>query len=370
MEWHIITGSKGGIGKTLITLLLLAYNIENKGDSRTLVLDLNGMNADTFAVLKNREGKPITIELPTTDLRQHENAEQIIIQKAYSLDSNKQRNYYAIGYPLNPFGLYNPLLFSDLLSAITESAVQIEQKLGFKEPLQYIIIDTNYHFCNLFSQDDTHYTAYTQGTLQNESINIWFMWVYRQLNKLIDKSNEDEAAVVIQTADAIENNLKSQRMGQNTTPFVHVFNPVALLSSRPDESKQGILTAAIKNIVNALKQQNDYSLKELEKLEQLPVGEECMVFEEWLKKLEDAGTFLGIEKQLNRDLLRRDPFVLFLQTLFEAINTLSTRPMNVIPLPVYQHALQYYTDRDLDDIISSLRRFKIYSEHFSKLMWW
>lgn len=30
MEWHIITGSKGGVGKTLQSLLLSSYYIQQK----------------------------------------------------------------------------------------------------------------------------------------------------------------------------------------------------------------------------------------------------------------------------------------------------------------------------------------------------
>ena len=51
MDWHIITGSKGGIGKTLISLLLLTYYLNQKKDESILVLDLNAMNTDTSTLL-------------------------------------------------------------------------------------------------------------------------------------------------------------------------------------------------------------------------------------------------------------------------------------------------------------------------------
>jgi cellulose biosynthesis protein BcsQ len=185
MEWHVITGSKGGIGKTLLTLLLLAYNLENKKQESTLVLDLSGMNTDSSAMLLSQMklGNPIRMDLENPVPIQQVGAETIIFQRTYSFDNNKKPSYYIVGYPLNPFGLYNPPLFADLLSTIKKKAGIITKKLGFSSPLRHVIIDTNYHFCNLFSHDEKHYSKYKTGMLENESISIWFLWVYRQFEK-------------------------------------------------------------------------------------------------------------------------------------------------------------------------------------------
>jgi len=369
MEWHIITSSKGGIGKTLLALLLLAHNLDNKKKGSTLVLDLNGMNTDSSAILlyRKRVGKPINAELKREIETQQKTviqipqigAEQIVIQKTYSLDANRQPCYYAVAYPLNPFGLYNPILFAELLKTIKNSADTIAKELDIP-PLQQVIIDTNYHFCNLFGQDEQHYSAYTTEPLQEDTIKIWFMWVYRQLDKLIQQKKENEAIVVKLTAMAIENYL-NQKTGENSSPFMHVFSPMALVSANPDEkNKKGVLTTLTKKLSDAITQNKDYTIKELEHLEHLSTGA-GISFNELVEKLDMA--HLVVRKRLNDD-----PHLLFLDILLEMVKawdnkdspSLSARPRNVIPLSVYQHHLQYYTDKERDDAVAKLREFKIY----------
>ncbi len=373
MEWHVITSSKGGIGKTLLALLLLAHNLENKDKGSTLVLDLNGMNADSSAILlyRKRVGKPIHAELKREIETQQKTviqipqigAEQIVIQKTYSLDAKKQPCFYAVGYPLNPFGLYNPILFAELLATIKGSAVRIAQELDIP-PLQQVIIDTNYHFCNLFGQDEQHYTAYTTGPLQEDTIKIWFMWVYRQLDKLIQEKKENEAIVVKLTATAIENYLNQST---KTLPLMHVFSPVALVSANPDDNKKGLLKSLTKKLFDAIIHDRDHIIKELEHLEGLATGT-GISFNDLVQKLEMARIVVG--KRLDDD-----PHLLFLDILLEMVKawdnkdnpSLSARPMNVIPLSVYQYALQYYTDKERDDAVAILRTFKIY-KNFSNVI--
>lgn len=101
MQWHIITGSKGGVGKTLLTLLLLEYYLERKPDEGVLVLDLNAINTDTSAMLlynKKEFSKPIPMGL--------ENRERIILQKTFSLNQDHEFCYFGVGWPADPFTLY------------------------------------------------------------------------------------------------------------------------------------------------------------------------------------------------------------------------------------------------------------------------
>jgi len=362
MDWHIITSSKGGTGKTLLTLLLLAHHLE-KNQGTTLVVDLNGMNADTSAILLyERRSRRVPVRLDTQVLIPQD-AEQIIIQKSFSLDSNKRPHYYLVGRPLNPFGLYNPTLFTDLLRTIKVSAEQIIEELELRSPLQHVIIDSNYHFCNLFSQDKNNkdYEPYTIGELKDDSITVWFMWVYRQLEKLL---SGDDATLVKLTATAIEHNLNRHLdHGNNTTPFMHVFNPVALLSAQPGKNKEGRMTATISAFRDAWTHKKDFTVKELEQLEQLPtrIG---ICFDKWIEQLEIARVAVG---QRSND----DPYFLFLDILVEAVKALNPespleRPLNVMPLSVYQHALQYYTDKDRRDAVAIFKNMKIY-KRFSKL---
>jgi len=375
MEWHIMTSSKGGIGKTLLALLLLAHFLEKESQARTLensqqgstlVLDLNGMNADSSAILtfKKKLGEEVIIQL-NEKLVPVPDAEQIILHKTYSYDDNGKRCFYAVGGPLNPFGLYNPQLFAELLSKIKENAKAIAAQLELP-PLQRVIIDTNCHFCNIFSQRGDDYKLYTEDTLKNDSINIWFLWVYRQLSKLIDKKKDDkEYTIVVQTAKAIEKNLSShfcQNGGVNLTPFIHVFNPVVLASSQANEHKnKGVWVS----IINAITQNKDYTIDSLKEVEQFKPGA-CLQFDVLLDKLEAALVRVGPRPD-------DDPHVLFLDVLVEAIQHQFTDsseeyPMNVIPLSVYESTLQGYTDKERYDAVSKLRELDIY-KNFSQFLW-
>jgi hypothetical protein len=170
------------------------------------------------------------------------------------------------------------------------------------------------------------------------------------------------------TAAMIEEHLKSSRCHHTTTPFIHVFSPVALVSAQQD-NKKGLLTTLTRKLAEAITKHDDYIIDELKDFSKLPTGE-CISFEEWVEKLDMAQIAVG--KRLNND-----PHLLFLDTLLEALNLLehqressqlTERPMNIIPLSVYQKALEYYTDKENNDPVAILRKFKIY-RNFSELMW-
>lgn len=369
MDWHIITSSKGGIGKTLLTLLLLAYHLENKRDGSALVLDLNGMNTDSASLLlyKKTIGEPATtLSLKTTvPLYHSEEVKQIKIQRTYSMDNEGERIHYAVAYPLNPYGLYNPQLFADLLTTLKEQAPNIQHDLQLDDPFKYIFIDTNYHFCNLFNRDkNTHYTAYqAKGSLQNENITVWFLWVYRELEKLINEKDSFEAQVVRFTANAIEASLKNEECpsGGISTPFKHVFSPTALVTSSTNEGK---LTKSLKELFNAMVKQHDYQIPEFQRLAEMPQGN-CVSFTDWVEKLSDAYTLMKDNDN------KEEAALLFLPIIDKAIELLTKkqrRPANFIPLPVHQAHLRQYTDKDRSDIVKLLKGMKIYKDYFSKLM--
>ncbi|MEK8020517.1 MAG: hypothetical protein VSS75_026935, partial [Candidatus Parabeggiatoa sp.] len=91
MEWHIVTSSKGGVGKTLLTLLLLAYHLEEKTNEGILVFDLNAMNTDTSALLLYGKtfAKQIAIKLKPS-------GRMIALQRTYS-QTDSQNSYFAVG---------------------------------------------------------------------------------------------------------------------------------------------------------------------------------------------------------------------------------------------------------------------------------
>ncbi|RKZ73993.1 MAG: hypothetical protein DRR19_30490, partial [Candidatus Parabeggiatoa sp. nov. 1] len=126
MEWHIITGSKGGVGKTLLALLLSARTLEEDRGS-TLVLDLNSMNADFSRLLfyQKEVGESISISIPAQERKN----EQIVLQKTFSLDKKGNPYFYVVGWPLNPFRMYDPSLFAKLLATLKNAAADFEGRL-------------------------------------------------------------------------------------------------------------------------------------------------------------------------------------------------------------------------------------------------
>lgn len=356
MQWHIITGSKGGVGKTLLALLLSAHHLE-KSNGSTLVIDLNSMNADFSRLLfyQKEVGDSISISIPIPDKKKYE---QIVLQKTYSLDDNGNPTYYVVGWPLNPFRMYDASLFANLLTSIKGSALKIIEERLEIPALKTVIIDTNYHFCNIFSEQDIHYTEYNEGVLSNDSISIWFMWVYRQLENLI-RLKYNDATVMKLTAAAIERNISNHHTRK--TPFMHVFGPATLVSSKPQEADRSISSFIARKIYQAITQNQDVHIEELEALESLPIGD-ALSFSDWLKRLDIA--HIKAEKD-------GDPRHHFLDILIKATrihinNQPEERPLNVIPLSVYHNDLQYYTDGNYRDVISELRSFDIY-ENFCKL---
>ena len=365
MNWHVITSSKGGIGKTLLALLLLAHHLEDDAKTQsgsTLVVDLNGMNADSAAILlyQAKIGESVFCPLKKYD-GNADVGRQFIFQKTFSRTGNQSHDY-VVAYPRNPYELYDHKRFADLLYTIKMSAMEIADKLDI-EPLEHVIIDTNYHFCNIFGQQGEHYKTYEQ-LFKNDNIVVWFLWVYRQLDKLFN-SNEHEVTVFKLTARAIEDFFKSNT---NRAPLMHVFNPGALVSSPPDEVNKGVLDVMVSGFFNfiAAGNQKDYAFDELEGLiNKLPVG--------------DYINFGDLNKILTMayprdERFNGDPFFVLLDILLGVIkiwnkeNSLSKeRPMNIIPLSVYQHGLQYYTDKKRRDPISRLKEFDIY-KNFKRLM--
>lgn len=355
MEWHIVTGSKGGVGKTLLSLLLLIHCLvddEKRKKGSTLILDLNGMNTDSSALIlyRNKIGvKETTIPLETSEKLYHQGGDILKLQTINEY-IDKEEKKYVVGWPQNPFILMNPQLLSDLLTSITLNAKNIEMTLELSSPLRHVIIDTNYHFCNIFAQDvenDCYKTYKDNNTLQGEEINIWFLWVYRQLEKLLDDSNE--AMTIRNTATTIENILTGSYGSES--PLIHVFTPTGLMTT-PQKNK-GILSA----LFNAQRNDKDHIIPQFEKLANKDsiMERSGIKFEEWLKILNSSYNNVVDKQNSGRA-------ELFPEVLLEAIEKMDhQRPKNIIPISVYQSNLKHYTDKERSDAIARLRNMKIYN---------
>ncbi len=353
MEWHIITGSKGGMGKTLFTLLLLAYHLEEKTNEGILVLDLNAMNTDTAAILRygNIFSETMEITLNTSEPR---------IIKLQNVSSQQNPSPFVVGSTANPFLLYKYNDFADLLSGIKEHAETIADKLDIS-PLKHVIIDTNYHFCNLFPLQDEQYDKYKESCA-GDHFNIWFLWVYRQLKKILDK-HDSEIDTIIKTVGAIERTFK-----QNIGPIIHTYTPLGLL---PTDSKKGGFLGFRKE--NPPNRNEDYVIDELRKLENLEKVGGYLKFNNWIKRLQNARKYVKYqqaEKDYQDKIGLQDTHRLFSATLYEAIQESAKDeflPINIFPLSIYQPALEGYTDRERDNTIAQLRELETY-KNFKKLL--
>ncbi|RKZ62032.1 MAG: hypothetical protein DRQ99_19440 [Candidatus Parabeggiatoa sp. nov. 3] len=355
MQWHIITGSKGGIGKTLLTLLLLEYHLERKPDEGVLVLDLNATNTDTSAMLlynKRQFSRP-------TLIGGLKSGERMILQQTYSLNEEDDFCYFGVGWPANPFTLFVREQFVDLLSSIKENAREIENRLEIPN-LQHVIIDTNYHFCNLFSKEDKQYTKYIDSGLTEDTFTIWFLWVYKQLAKLLLQV-DDENEIMRYTAGTIERVFNKKGIGS----IIHTYMPVGLLSM---PSNQNHFWSRWFGIADNIRRDQDYTIAKLLALEKLPVGQ-YIEFKKWIQQLQQAHTEV---KRKNRS-QSEDPHLLFANVLDKAIQRILNNedepllPINIFPLSVYQSALEGYTDKEREDAVAALRKITIY-KNFSKLL--
>jgi hypothetical protein len=356
MQWHIITGSKGGVGKTLLTLLLLEYHLERKPDEGVLVLDLNAMNTDTSSMLlynKRQFSQPILIG-------GLEREKRMKLQQTYSLDEDGDVCYFGVGWPANPFTLYRGEQFVDLLSSIKENTKAIEEKLEIPN-LQHVIIDTNYHFCHLFFEQDIHYKKYIDSGLAEDTITIWFLWVYRQLSKLLLQA-DDENEIMRCTAGAIERVFNKKGIGS----IIHTYMPVGLLSV---PSNQGhFLSRWFSTTENAARRDQDHPIEKLLALEQLKVGQ-YIEFKKWIRQLLQAHTEVKSKNKSKSE----DPHSLFANVLDKATRKIANDeddpllPINIFPLSIYQSALEGYTDKEREDAVAALRKITIY-KNFSKLL--
>jgi len=311
MEWHIITSSKGGVGKTLLTLLLTARHLEL--DQTPLVIDLNAMNADSGALLV--EGVPqvpdpkyelsITIEHPkAAEETEQLGSENIIVQRANSFYRGKKEPIpYAVGWPSNPYNLYRPSLFADFLCTIKGNLGRIQKEMGLE--IKTVIIDTNYHFCNIFSQHQDYYKRYN-NELKDDTITCWFLWVYRQLENLLD--NKVGSDKLYKSANMIETHLKR---GDNHACIMHVITPVSLISSQVVVQPQKTIEDTTERwpILSLLftsekkgkeeKRKRELVVEGLDKIENVEKGD-YKSFMDWITDLANAHTVLQVPSTLSR----------------------------------------------------------------------
>ena len=351
MHWHIITGSKGGVGKTLLTLLLLEYHLATKPEEGVLVLDLNAMNTDTSAMLLfNKRG-----------FSQSFQAKEMTLQQTFSCNKEGDPRYFGVGWPTDPFALYGREQFAELMSFIKNHRQALEEKLEIPN-LIHVIIDTNYHFCNLFSQQEEGYKLYTDNEITQDTVNVWFLWVYRQLSKLFFQHDDNENKIMRLTMNTFERVFKNNK---EIGPIIHTYTPVGLMSAI--SSNQGNFLDKWFGTENVTRKDQDHTSKTLLALENLKVGQH-LKFTNWIRQLQQA----YMEVRNNKHFHSEDTHRLFINILDSAIRRIindgdAELPINIVPLSTFQSSLDGYTDKEREDAVFALQKLTIY-KNFSRLL--
>jgi hypothetical protein len=268
-----------------------------------------------------------------------------------------------IGYLSDPFVTLGSNEFSELIKHLND-AVQ-DKELFSKYSKVDIIIDTNFHFCNLFSQksDAPSYMELEESFKTNNiRATIYFLWTYNQFDVLnnvlssrkngteIDPHNEKEADRLTNTAKVIENRIKINK--QSRIRFTHVYTPVALIDSKPPKetdttAKQfwdlkNKVTKIAKAVGEAVKGSlvicNDLECRVGESKSDKIIRADYVSFDKWLETLSTG--FINIDPENERG--PRSNFMLTIAETFKA----QAYPRNVIILYQYDKNLEGYTDQD------------------------
>ncbi|EDN68815.1 hypothetical protein BGP_1635 [Beggiatoa sp. PS] len=340
MNWHIVTSSKGGVGKTLVSTMLLMSSCERRCNNEhcVLAIDLNGMNADLRRMVASGQRGFGDNQLSSSDGQFHFEA---------VLD-----RHYIIGWPTNAFKMFTPeTFFETLLQIHHQGKEEIEEK--FQCTISTVIIDTNYHFCNLFPESLLEQETGNNGIFElfnttDENFFIWFIWVYRQLSNLFSfhDAQDGQNAYHVDARTVQEGGVNIDRMRQMNSldsPFVHVFSPNSV--GHVSDSKLITLLTGYEN--NPLKQ-----LAELEKVQ-------SSRFTNFINRIRDAKGKVGARKLKERETTHQY-FVRILNEYVSIVNeNLKGCPKNVIPV-LFQKELLGYTESENPELVNQIVRLPVY----------
>jgi len=329
---------------------------------KVLIVDLNGMNADLRRLI--RRGGPRRPE----DIMELEGSAGLFPDKFHiELIGGDQKGGYMLAWSLNPFKLFNGSDFPGFLEHLLKSKDRIEKKLlKGRAQIDAVLIDTNYHFCNLFPKQHDDYDRLFPGFTEkegNENLFIWFIWVYRQLKNLAEalagKNLDDPYAIdarqVLDYADVIEAKLKNRKL-EGKTPFVHVISP-KVFSSMQDVGLLGILSR-MGGILSSSQQEEVMEILPIRQLALLEGRREMVVFQDLvgdLKELKDDNSPSKDENAVRY----------FHRVLEKYVERRKVReqgcPLNLIPLYCYEKSLSEYTEGDVkDDVITAIKKYRSY----------
>ncbi|OQW91855.1 MAG: hypothetical protein BWK78_03390 [Thiotrichaceae bacterium IS1] len=366
MDWHIITSSKGGAGKTLISLMLTAYHAVT---DHVLILDLNGMNADLSRLLAPDNRQKLS---PDDYLFVNLGEDLGYFHFERVPFTPDVRLSYINGWPDDAFKTFNQETFGKLLLAIQKifKPEKVQERFGFT--IDTVIIDTNYHFCNIFSAKEEDYKKSPQKEFfDKENMFIWFIWVYRQLAGLIDVIENENSTnphdVAFFRVSEVATTLQAKLKNPLGNPFIHLFGSVfigQLLASKPP--------GVIKILTKWLRFTNDNNIeiKQLEKLSQLAEDgkiTQASGFGKFVSDLKQAKERVSQEAERVSQEAEEDINLYFFNLLEAYVSSKDQCPKNILPLHLYQKDLLGYTEKDYEGVLlDQIYDLDIYLKSFQK----
>ena len=202
---HLITSVKGGVGKTLISLAVVASYFQRYiNEGRLLAIDTNTMNND----LQNLLASGFANDLENSD--------------DWCFSNIKDTTEHVF-FRRNPFHLF------DQASGFWKSVSEIISNSDYRE--HDIVVDSNMLVSNLVYGNDDPTLQVKEILDENPNLNLffWIVWTYSAL-----RSPQFVERGITQLVDA-RNRLTSLR---SRIHIVHVLNPSALAPAKVDIDHQ------------------------------------------------------------------------------------------------------------------------------------
>lgn len=323
-ELHIITGGKGGVGKTLATLCAAISKM--KQGEWGIIIDLNYNNNDLSAILE-----PVTIKKEGLPLGTS-GFDLVPIKPIFSNNATS-RNYLI--FPNRLGKIFGRLpwegglaLYRHINNILRLVADNIEIEGGYQP--SFCIVDTGLHLSNLNPQAPEA-TDYSRKKISEEfdmltstDLKIWFLWTIAMFDRAYEA---DAARATIRELGEIK--VAGQPWFKDTN-IIHVINPHAIFP------KSGIL-----NIVPKIEVEIEALVKLRDASSVNPI-----TFSAFNSKVGSAiKDFSGSTLEKYFDGIAK----VIAGVLGDRIDLFSeppdwTRPRNVFPIPYYKRDLVGYTD--------------------------
>jgi hypothetical protein len=350
ITWHITTSSKGGVGKTLLSLFLVTYYTTN--GKTPLVIDLNAQNPDLKRVLfekevvSNNQGD-FVCKIP------FESNELEIVK----LKQDGIGNPYLLGWLKNPFKGFEAISFFEFLSKVRQSlSSEIEDEIDT------LIIDTGYNFGNIFSQMDDDYQSV--DFWKTDRLFIWFIWVYRQIKNCYDAqantttfSNKTsynyDVTLMKRIAKVVESHTNT-KSDDFPSPFIHMINPISLAE------EPTVIDRWMSRLSRRDSDPNAQDVDKLSKMANLDATRFVFKFQRMVETMVGAMTAMKkalVQKKEEECHEEFEEMLKQLETFFlEKLG--QRRPKNLFPIYTYQKNLGSYHNSPLK--LAEIRELKVY----------